>query len=40
MKAMYRVGPCPLAAKPIKPIKKSFSIELKDFLLLFISLPG
>lgn len=37
MKSMYRVGPCPLAAKPIK---KSFSIELKDFLLLFISLPG
>lgn len=30
MKAMYRVGPCPLAAKPIK---KSFSIELKDFFI-------
>ena len=25
---MYRVGPCPLAGKSIK---KSFSIELKDF---------
>lgn len=37
MKAMYRVGPCPLAAKPIK---KSFGIKPKDFLLLFISLPG
>lgn len=37
MKSMYRVGPCSLAAKPIK---KSFSIELKDFLLPFISLPG
>lgn len=37
MKAMYRVGPCPLAGKSIK---KSFSIELKDFLLTFISLPG
>ena len=30
MKAMYRVGPCPLAGKSIK---KSFSIELKDFFI-------